>query len=84
MLIAKAGRLTQGYRNFDNYRLRILLAASGTRTRTRAVRTVAPARLKSEATKGKEATHFGPRRAHGRERNIDAHATVLRPTRTPP
>ena len=33
MLIEKARRLAHGYRNFDNYRLRMLLAASGTRTR---------------------------------------------------
>ncbi len=33
MLIEKARRLAHGYRNFANYRLRILLAASGTRTR---------------------------------------------------
>ena len=29
-----AGRLAYGYHNFDNYRLRMLLAASGTRTCT--------------------------------------------------
>ncbi len=33
MLIEKARRLAHGYRNFDNYRLRMLLVASGTRTR---------------------------------------------------
>jgi transposase len=33
MLIEKARRLAHGYRNFENYRLRMLLAASGTRTR---------------------------------------------------
>ncbi len=33
MLIEKARRLAHGYRNFTNYRLRMLLAASGTRTR---------------------------------------------------
>lgn len=33
MLIEKARRLAHGYRNFNNYRLRMLLAASGTRTR---------------------------------------------------
>lgn len=33
MLIEKARRLAHGYRNFQNYRLRMLLAASGTRTR---------------------------------------------------
>jgi transposase len=33
MLIEKARRLAHGYRNFDNYRLRMLLAASGNRTR---------------------------------------------------
>ncbi len=33
MLIEKARRLAHGYRNFGNYRLRMLLAASGTRTR---------------------------------------------------
>ncbi len=38
MLIEKARRLAHGYRNFTNYRLRMLLAASGTRTRR--VRTV--------------------------------------------
>ncbi len=32
MLIEKARRLAHGYRNFTNYRLRMLLAASGTRT----------------------------------------------------
>ncbi len=32
-LIEKARRLAHGYPNFDNYRLRMLLAASGTRTR---------------------------------------------------
>jgi len=32
MLIEKARRLAHGYRNFENYRLRMLLAASGTRT----------------------------------------------------
>jgi hypothetical protein len=40
MLIAKARRLAHGYRNFDNYRLRMLLAASGTRGRR--VRTSTP------------------------------------------
>jgi hypothetical protein len=30
MLIEKARRLAHGYRNFENYRLRMLLAASGT------------------------------------------------------
>jgi transposase len=40
MLIEKARRLAHGYRNFDNYRLRMLLAASGTRTRR--VRTSGP------------------------------------------
>ncbi len=34
------GRLAHGYRNFDNYRLRMLLAASGNRTRR--VRTERP------------------------------------------
>jgi transposase len=33
MLIEKARRLAHGYRNFENYRLRMLLAASGTRGR---------------------------------------------------
>ncbi len=33
MLIEKARRLAHGYRNPTNYRLRMLLAASGTRTR---------------------------------------------------
>ena len=33
MLSEKARRLAHGYRNFDNHRLRMLLAASGTRTR---------------------------------------------------
>ncbi len=33
MLIEKARRLAHGYRNFDNYRLRMLLTANGTRTR---------------------------------------------------
>jgi transposase len=33
MLIEKARRLAHGYRNFENYRLRMLLAANGTRTR---------------------------------------------------
>ena len=33
MLIEKARRLAHGYRNFDNYRLRMRVAASGTRTR---------------------------------------------------
>lgn len=33
MLIEKARRLAHGYRNFTNYRLRVLLAASGTHTR---------------------------------------------------
>lgn len=40
MLIEKAKRLAHGYRNFDNYRLRVLFAASGTRTRR--LRTVGP------------------------------------------
>ena len=40
MLIEKARRLAHGYRNLDNYRLRMLLAASGTRTRR--VRTAGP------------------------------------------
>jgi transposase len=40
MLIEKARRLAHGYRNFDNYRLRMLLAASGTRTRR--VKTAGP------------------------------------------
>jgi transposase len=40
MLIEKARRLAHGYRNFDNYRLRMLLAASGTRGRR--VRTATP------------------------------------------
>lgn len=31
MIIEKARRLAHGYRNFDNYRFRMLLAASGTR-----------------------------------------------------
>jgi transposase len=39
MLIEKAPRLAHGYRNFDNYRLRMLLAASGTRTRRVKART---------------------------------------------
>lgn len=38
MLIEKARRLAHGYRNFDNYRLRMLLAASGTRTRRHKIR----------------------------------------------
>lgn len=38
MLIEKARRLAHGYRNFDNYRLRMLLAASGTRTRRPKIR----------------------------------------------
>jgi len=33
MLIEKARRLAHGYRNYNNYQLRMLLAASGTRTR---------------------------------------------------
>ncbi len=33
MLIEKARRLAHGYRNFNNDRLRMLLAASSTRTR---------------------------------------------------
>ncbi len=33
MLIEKARRLAHGYRNFNNYRLRMLLPASGTRSR---------------------------------------------------
>jgi hypothetical protein len=33
MLIEKARRLGHGYRNVDNERLRMLLAANGTRTR---------------------------------------------------
>jgi hypothetical protein len=33
MLIEKARRLAHGYRNFAKHRLRMLLAASGTRTR---------------------------------------------------
>ena len=33
MLIEKARRLAHGYRNFENYRLRMLLAAGGTRGR---------------------------------------------------
>jgi transposase len=33
MLIEKARRLAYGYRNFNNYRLQMLFAASGTRTR---------------------------------------------------
>jgi len=33
MLIEKARRLAHDYRNFDNYRLRMLLAVSGTRRR---------------------------------------------------
>ncbi len=33
MLIEKARRLAHGYRNFEDYRLRMLLAASGTRGR---------------------------------------------------
>ena len=40
MLIEKARRLAHGYRNFENYRLRMLLAASGTRGRR--VRTASP------------------------------------------
>jgi transposase len=40
MLIEKARRLAHGYRNFENYRLRMLLAASGTRGRR--VRTATP------------------------------------------
>ncbi len=40
MLIEKARRLAHGYRNFENYRLRMLLAASGTRGRR--VRTTTP------------------------------------------
>ncbi len=40
MLIEKTRRLAHGYRNFDNYRLRMLLAASGTRGRR--VRTSTP------------------------------------------
>ena len=40
MLIEKARRLAHGCRNFENYRLRMLLAASGTRTRR--VRTTSP------------------------------------------
>ncbi len=39
MLIEKARRLAHGYRNFNNYRLRMLLAASGTRTRRFTLRT---------------------------------------------
>ena len=39
MLIEKARRLAHGYRNFENYRLRMLLAASGTRTRRFTART---------------------------------------------
>lgn len=33
MFIEKARRLANGYRNSENYRLRMLLAPSGTRTR---------------------------------------------------
>ena len=33
MLIEKARRHAHGYRNFENYRLRMLLAGNGTRTR---------------------------------------------------
>jgi transposase len=33
MFIEKARRLAHGYRNIENYRLRMLLAASGTRAR---------------------------------------------------
>jgi hypothetical protein len=40
MLIEKARRLAHGYPNSDNYRLRMLLAASGTRGRR--VRTATP------------------------------------------
>ena len=40
MLIQQARRLAHGYRKFDNYRLRMLLAASGTRTRR--VKTAGP------------------------------------------
>jgi hypothetical protein len=40
MLIEKARRLVHGDRKFDNYRLRMLLAASGNRTRR--VRTARP------------------------------------------
>jgi transposase len=43
MLIEKARRLAHGYRNFTNYRLRMLLAASGTPHQTRHITT-----LKSE------------------------------------
>ncbi len=32
MLIERAGRLTHGHGNFDNHRLRMLLAANDTRT----------------------------------------------------
>jgi hypothetical protein len=39
MLIEKARRLAHGYRNFDNYRLRMLLASG---TRTRHVKTTGP------------------------------------------
>jgi len=39
-LIDGARRLAHGYRKFDNYRLRMLLAASGSRTRR--VRTARP------------------------------------------
>ena len=40
MVIEMARRLVDGYHNFDNYRLRMLLAASG--TRTRGVRNASP------------------------------------------
>ena len=40
MLIEKARRLAHGCRNVDDYRLRMLLAAS--RTRTRRARTAGP------------------------------------------
>ena len=40
MLTKKARRLGHGYRSFENYRLRMLLAASGTRTRR--LRTASP------------------------------------------
>ena len=42
MLIEKARRLAHGYRNFDNYRLRMLLAANSTRTRRFKARTTWP------------------------------------------
>jgi transposase len=41
-VIEKTGRLTQGFRNFDNYRLRLLLAANGGRPYPRRAKPISP------------------------------------------